>query len=285
MVLIGEYGVLDGGRALVAAVNARATATRVSGLDLGSPVVREVRKRALALGGSYEGGVAVDTSTFRDGPSRKLGIGSSAATAMCTAALVRGTLDETTFRAALEGHRAAAGGRGSGIDLRAAFHGGVVVCGRQPGPVEQGPTSVPGLVLSVFHLGASAQTSELIGTCRRAPDWDRWVGDLRSVAEDGIDAWVAQDPTGWLNAVTRFARTMDGLGRSAGVDLITDRGRELIAAAAQLGGAAKPSGAGGGDIAVAWTPSEDDAETLSGRVSATRLTLAIDPRGLRWEPQ
>ncbi|MGF1511410.1 MAG: mevalonate kinase [Myxococcota bacterium] len=281
-VLLGEYAVLEQGRAMVAAVSARATGVRRGGLDLGSPVVREVRNHALKVGATYRGGVAIHTDAFRDARAGKLGIGSSAATAICTAALILGRGDDATFDVALAGHRAAAGGRGSGIDLRACFHGGVVVCSRQPGPVEAVPSHIPGLKLSVFHLGLSAKTAELIGTCKAAADWNRWVERLRDVSEAGIVAWRRGDADEFLKGVRAFVRAMEGLGESAGIDLITEPGRQLRDAAEALGGAAKPSGAGGGDVAVAWTRPED-AHALAERVSARRLDLDVDPTGLRIE--
>jgi len=276
VVLLGEYGVLEGGEALVAAVNARAVGSRVPDLDLGSPVVAETRARALVQGGRYEGGVSIDTARFRRGKKNKLGIGSSSATALCTAALVREAVDETSFQVALDGHRAASGGRGSGIDLRASYAGGVVTCACQPGPWAPARTELPGYALSVWFLGSSSLTSDLIGRCKAAPAWPLAVADFGALAKDGLAAWAEGEAAGFLAAVDRFGETMGRLGDDAGVDLLTDPGRKLMDAARAIGGAAKPSGAGGGDVAVAWTPEDETLEVDGVR----RLKLSVDLEGL-----
>ncbi|MEM1024085.1 MAG: hypothetical protein AAGD10_06010 [Myxococcota bacterium] len=276
VVLLGEYSVLEGGQALVAAVNARAVGTRVRELDLGSPVVAETRARALVQGGRYDGGIGIDTARFRRGKKTKLGIGSSSATALCTAALVRGAVDETTLQIALDGHRAAAQGRGSGIDLRASFTGGVLTCSRQPGPWAQAPAALPGYTLSIWFLGSSSLTSDLIARCKAASEWSRAVADFGALAREGLVAWAEGEAAGFLGAVRRFGDTMGRLGEDAGVDLLTEPGRTLMAAARAAGGAAKPSGAGGGDVAVAWTPEGEDLQVEGVR----RLKLRIDPVGL-----
>lgn len=282
LVLIGEYGVLEGGRALVGATSARASGARVETLDLGSPVVRKVRACALAAGGQYRGGVDIDTRAFRHGRS-KLGIGSSAATAVCTSALVLGRCDDEAQACALEGHRAASGGRGSGIDILACHRGGVIACERQPGAVVELSTRLPGYQLSVWFLGVASSTSDLIGRCKAAPSWDSWIAIFRDLGEQGIAAWEDGNSPSFLTAVAKFSAAMAGMGQDAGVDLLTPAGAELIDAISALGGAAKPSGAGGGDVALAWTPLGTDLSALAERVSARRLDIDIGAPGLRLE--
>ena len=50
---------------------------------------------------------------------------------------------------------------------------------------------------------------------------------------------------------------MDRLGIAAGVQIVTKEHRCAMTLAEEIGGAAKPSGAGGGDIAVALFDSEE----------------------------
>ncbi len=81
--LIGEYAVLDGGPAVVAAIDCYAVAQLLPAADAVSPFVAAAQAEAGAvlagLGRAAPGGVPViDTAAFSlDG--RKLGLGSSAA--------------------------------------------------------------------------------------------------------------------------------------------------------------------------------------------------------------
>ncbi|MEL6186908.1 MAG: hypothetical protein AAFU79_19970, partial [Myxococcota bacterium] len=108
LVLLGDYAVLEGARALVAAVDRRAVG-RVDAEGPRTEVVEAVLARARAEGAGVDG-VRIDTAGFLEPGGQKLGIGSSAAVAVVTAALARGRGDELTFEVALEGHRDAAGG-------------------------------------------------------------------------------------------------------------------------------------------------------------------------------
>lgn len=115
LVLLGDYAVLAGGPALVAAVDRRAVGA-TGGPIPPSAVVEAVLARAKLEGGRPEL-PEIDTRAFLDEHGQKLGLGSSAAVAVVTAALSLGRDDERILRVALEGHRDAAGGVGSGVDV------------------------------------------------------------------------------------------------------------------------------------------------------------------------
>jgi phosphomevalonate kinase len=76
--------------------------------------------------------IVLDSSAFFGPDGRKAGFGSSAASAVAfalvlgkAAALEGGSLQAFALKAALRGHRAAQGGRGSGYDVYASAHGGM----------------------------------------------------------------------------------------------------------------------------------------------------------------
>ena len=86
--------------------------------------------------------IEVDSSAFFAPGGRKAGFGSSAAAAVAiamligrTAGLEAGELIDFTADAALAGHRASQGGRGSGYDVFASLHGGcgIFTGGLRPG--------------------------------------------------------------------------------------------------------------------------------------------------------
>jgi mevalonate kinase len=135
--LVGEYAVLDGAPAVVAAVSRHAVAQFIAGGAPDSDVVAEavfaarsgLGERAAAL---PPGSVMVDTSAFAAGET-KLGLGSSAATAVASVAAVLelaglpvATHRDLCFSMADQAHRAAQGGLGSGADVAAAVHGGLI---------------------------------------------------------------------------------------------------------------------------------------------------------------
>jgi len=132
--LVGEYAVLEDGPAVLAAVSRHAIAQYIPGMDPMSAVVAEAVKRARAEIGEAAaalplGSVLVNTDDFQQG-QQKLGLGSSAATAVATV----GALFESAgisvaknrpqiLAIAHAAHQAAQGGVGSGADVAAAVEG------------------------------------------------------------------------------------------------------------------------------------------------------------------
>lgn len=280
LMLLGEYAVLEGAPALVAAVNRRASGRRVKVSRYESSVVKAVRGAVEEALGPQPFGMDLDTRCFRDSANTKLGIGSSAATAVAAAALFSGLGDERTLGFALEGHRVAAGGKGSGVDVAASFFGGVLATHVQPAPARPLPTRIPGLRLHVFATGEAASTTRLVSACRKSGRWGHWCQVLRALAEEGVSAYSSSETDRFLSVVARYARAMKGLGEDAGVPVVTERLEAVASQALAMGGAAKPSGAGGGDVAVAWLPEDRSPQDLAERTSTRFVELTVDPKGL-----
>jgi phosphomevalonate kinase len=66
-----------------------------------------------------------------------------------------------------------------------------------------------------------------------------------------VNELLAGRATGAVVAAGRYGRQMAELGKAAGVKIVTDAFEQAAALARELGGDAKPSGAGGGDVGVA----------------------------------
>ncbi len=279
--LLGEYGVIEGGPAMVAAVNRRAWGHALTrSLRSGSPVVRAVLDCATAAGYEVPSGINIDTTTFRDAQGTKLGLGSSSVVAVITAALATGRNDEETLNIAVQGHRDAAGGRGSGVDVAACFYGGVIVTPRQPGPVQQLAHSVQGLELAVLYTGHAASTPELVKGCKASTRWSHWAQVLRQLTLEGIDAWQQQDSLRWLSVVSDYGQAMAGMGRDAGVSVVTEQIDGVMRLAQESGAAAKPSGAGGGDVVVMWGKDRETAARIAEQTSCELVDLQVDANGL-----
>ena len=277
IVLLGDYAVLDGGVAMVGAVNRRATGEVVTENVDASSVVRAVLEHGKR---DVPGSIRIDTSSFHTAAGDKLGLGSSAAVAVVASTLVLDTGDESVLSLAIEAHRAAAGGEGSGADVAAAYHGGVVAARRQPSPVEPLPSRIPGLTMSVLFAGKSAKTKDLVAAARKCSRWSHWMTVLKPLAERGIDAWCRGQTQLFTSIVDRYGRAMGGLGKDAGVSIVTDEIDAVIKLAAEGGGAAKPSGAGGGDVVVMWAADESLAPSIAERTGLQLLDLEIDPAGM-----
>lgn len=281
LMLLGDYAVLAGGVAVVAAVNRRAGGElEPEGVTSMSPVVRAVLARAKEAGYEAPTGVRIDTSTFHDQTGSKLGLGSSAVVAVITAALATGKGDDETLRIAVDGHRDAAGGKGSGVDVAACFSGGVIACLRQPGPIEPLPSQVRGLHLSVLYTGTAASTPKLVGRVQASDRWPRWAEILEELTEEGVEAWKKQDSRRFLSVVSKYGRAMASMGKDADAPVVTEQIEAVMDAADARGAAAKPSGAGGGDVVVMWSEQPAIAEQIAADTGCEVVDIAVDPRGL-----
>jgi ERG8-type phosphomevalonate kinase len=314
--LIGEYAVLHGHPAIVAAVDRRVTGRFISGGAPATPLVQSivdvVRNYLLEDGGTPPDGAPLLDSSALASSTGKLGLGSSAAVA---AAGVGALLDaagcdlEYTQTLALmlahRAHRAAQGGRGSGADVAAAIYGGIISYRRQGQDVtvqsyrRQGqdvtvqPVELPnGVELVVFSTGTPSSTVDHVRAlevyAKEKPEpWSARLTEIGAVARNFTAACVDDAAPGIFEAVTRANVLLDLLGREMGLPIVTPALAEAAKLAADLGGAAKPSGAGGGDVGVAFLTDEKAAETFRARASHLGLeilSIRTGADGLRREP-
>ncbi len=288
--LVGEYGVLSGGTAVVAAVDRRVTGRFVAGAAPASPVVAEAVRLArghLETQGLPlpDGAPLVDSSALSDG-DRKLGLGSSAAAAAvavgATFAAAGADLARDRpllFVLAERAHRAAQGGRGSGADVAAAVFGGVMAYGRtaEAAPKIE-PLSARPIEVIVFSAGTSRSTADAVRTIEAlaARDPARHAArmtEIRDAADAFLRGWQAADGGAVVAAARDAGVALAALERDAGIDIWTDPVRAAATLAEELGGTAKPSGAGGGDVGVAFLTDRGAAATFRER--APHLGLEI----------
>lgn len=285
LMILGEYGVLEGGRAMACAVDRRATGRFAEAAPPPTPVIEWVLRLAEAAGFPRAGsGISVDTRSFSDGRGMKLGIGSSAAVAIVASALATGDGDETALELALRAHKQAGGG-GSGVDVVTCFSGGVIASASQPAIVSALPGRLRGLELAVLYTGESASTPELISRCKAAPGWKTHAAALARLADEGIDAWSKQQADRFLSVVARAGRAYQALGRDAGAALVTEPMEAIMRLAGEASAAAKPSGAGGGDVMLLFSRDPQLGASLAEKTGTHLVEIAIDPVGLKREPQ
>lgn len=280
--LLGEYGVLAGGRAMVAAVNRRAYGTTNPAAPPPTPVVAAAIQLAEGHGCKRLGdGITIDTRAFYDGPI-KLGLGSSAAAAMIATALATEQEDETALDLAVRAHRNAAGG-GSGVDVAAAFYGGVLASAQQPAPVSPLPSRLRGLELYILATKEATSTADFIARAQAFSGFSAAAQELSRFAEEGIAAWSKQDAARFLSVIALVGRRLERLGADAGIPIVTPVIAEAMRIAGRHGAAAKPSGAGGGDVIVLFAAEEKVADEVAQGAGLTRIDAKVDPVGLRRE--
>lgn len=282
--LIGEYAVLDGAQAVVAAIDCYAVARLQLECEApASPFIAaaltEARSELLRLGrpiSANAGLPVVDTEAFsREG--RKLGLGSSAAaTVAAVGALFHAAgvdLTDAEHRAALHSaarraHDAAQGVAGSGADVQAAVFGGMrtVQAGARSAETLQLPAP---LELRLVATSQSASTAELVA-CYRAAGAGATPGRaaMAQASQRFVAACRAGAASAVLEAIAEAEAAFLALGRALGRDLCTAEHRLIAEAARRAGGVAKPSGAGGGDLAVAFLPDARAADALAQDLSA-----------------
>lgn len=314
LVLLGEYAVVDGAPALVAAVDrfvtvalenvptadwCRLRAPQLSdqawsfsltpnGVNWTEPADGRTALVAAALTVALEDGLlqadqkvdlSVANPAFFHG-DQKLGIGSSAAVTVALARLLL-PMDSPTaavHQLAERIHHRFQGGRGSGIDIAASAWGGVICFQRRNSdspairPVSW-PTSLQWLAL---WTGSSASTRGFLNQVRqlKQTDSERYnacFDRLRALAESGIEQLCDTTVDAFCDTVNRYHDAMAALGDAANIDIVSEPHRALSALSRQHGAAYKPSGAGGGDIGLAF----GSAATIRN------LAAAADQHGYR----
>jgi mevalonate kinase len=298
--LVGEYAVLDGGTAVVAAVDRRAIGRFVPGAAPSTPLIaeaiRSVGDHLEEIGAALpDGAPEIDSSRF-SAAGAKLGLGSSAAVAVVA---VGALLDAAgrdvdgnhalAFTLADRAHRAAQGGRGSGGDVAAAVFGGVIGYSRAAdgAPVVRTLGRVPG-ELVVYSAGPPHSTVTSIrdvqALARRDPSrYAHRMDEIAAATANFLHAWEARDGSAVVSAVHEAGAALVALGRNAEMDIWTDPVRAAARLAEELGGAAKPSGAGGGDVGIAFFTDAEAAKSFRARapgIGLGILPILIGGRGL-----
>ncbi len=298
----GEYAVLQGAEAVVTAVDRRTVAKTSRDVSYTSPIVSAVREHMAHVPGS-------DRDTAQDIPllevsstgfkirREKIGLGSSAA----VAAAASGTLFEWSgmkisdhrsriLDLAIQAHRDVQEGRGSGADVAAAVQGGTLIftMGKAPEAID-----ISGVEIVAVWSGRAASTTELIGKindfARRDANAHRACFDeLCAGAARLAEAYRAARPERIIAETLSYGESMNRLGQASGAPIVAAEHDLVTTLARDLGGAAKPSGAGGGDVAIAIFEDPAAARQLRSRCRShglIPLDIKLSAPGLRRESQ
>ncbi len=265
--VMGEYAVLNGGDAIVAAVDHGVRCRVQSGSGISTPdgdtrFVQAALKQAEAPIHHYE------FSVWNPLPiEHKVGLGGSAAAVVAAfgaARLAQGQqMNEADLALAKSAHFQVQGS-GSGRDVMASYYGGLSrFCG------EDRRVLAP-LPLTVIHTGQAAHTGPRVQAYQALGPQPAFLQE----AADLVNAFES-DP---VEALLAYGQLLHDLSQRSDFCYMTEQHAEIIALSRHYGGGAKPSGAGGGDIAVALIP-DKSARTAFVAACASQ-GLAEVPVGL-----
>lgn len=301
LMISGEYAVLEGAVAVVASADVRVYARwsqRPAGDSPsaigGSPQSLQsypeavlTRKLAEEAAGTVQGELTIDATDLRKS-GRKLGLGSSAAASAAAAGAILASqgqnlndpaVQRRAFELAWAGHKAIAP-EGSGADVAAAALGGFVRFRLENGQVAEAERMEwPAHVSTrVVWTGKEARTSEFVRAVRAyeardAAGYGAIRDSLHGQAVRFADAIQAGDGPEIIAAAGAYGQAMGQLGNAAGVSIVTHELQQIATLASRHGGSAKPSGAGGGDVAIAFFTSESDALAFDAACRSEALDL------------
>ncbi|MFI9605464.1 phosphomevalonate kinase [Streptomyces sp. NPDC052043] len=224
--------------------------------------------------------VSVSSRLHEDG--RKFGLGSSGAVTVATIAAVSAYCGlelshDSRFRLAVLA-TARIDPKGSGGDLAASTYGGWIAYRAPdrafvldlaehegvegalrapwPGCATRRLPPPADLCLEVGWTGNPASTTALVSdlhrrTWRGSASHHRFVAATTDFVHAAIDALESGDDPGLLRQIRRARGELARLDAEAGLGIFTPELTALCDAAESVGGAAKPSGAGGGDCGIA----------------------------------
>ncbi|WAX82246.1 phosphomevalonate kinase [Streptomyces sp. KMM 9044] len=247
----------------------------------------EVVGRLLAERGLPVPALDVSVGSRLHDNGRKFGLGSSGAVTVATVAAVASFCGmelspDDRFRLAMLA-TAQIDAKGSGGDLAASTWGGwiayrapdraaVLDLARRlgvdrtlhapwPGFEVRRLPPPRGLSLEVGWTGEPASTADLVSdlhrrTWRGTASHRRFVETTTDCVHASVAALEAGDPQGLLDQIRRARQELARLDDEVGLGIFTARLTALCAAAEAVGGAAKPSGAGGGDCGIALLDAE-----------------------------
>jgi len=268
IVLSGEYAVLFGAPAICMAVQRRAVVTITDAPDakgtIATPGYGGADAAAIidAVDANSRRGrcFELDTRAFSE-QGKKIGIGSSAALVVALVAALKDSTD--VFSAALVAHGKFQGRAGSGVDVAAAVHGGLIEYEMRAGNVR--PLAWPeGLAMRVLWTGIAASTGaklDKLAETRGQPSRATLGEGARHMAKawrSGDAGRILSEYAAYIDALRRFSLDHDLGVFDAGHDELTD-----AAIAANL--VYKPAGAGGGDIGVLFGQDPAALDAFTGK--------------------
>ena len=228
--------------------------------------------------------IIVDSSEFfqttKDGTAIKLGIGSSAAVSVgITQALFQYQEIESSPRNLLTQansiHQILQGKQGSGIDVTCCFADqGVIECTKES--INNHTWSIlnwpNGLHLKVLTTGQGASTKRLVTNYEMAgnlhsKEFKNALDQFMEITQNLSIAWKSEDVDHIIGLLTAYDVQIKKLDKIGDIGIYTQVHTEIQNIASRYNVFYKPSGAGGGDIGLAFSSSLDELNDFSHEIS------------------
>ena len=304
LVISGEYAVLTGAPALVAAVDRRVTCTLTTrtaggwhfvsaGFEDDQAITKQdvftappntipgIARRSIAEPDAPQHiEVQIDSAPcYREGI--KLGVGSSAATVTAVATAFGVLAGSAPRLTDLYDLHADFQGGGSGLDVAAAVTGGVI---RFEDRVAT-PVRLPrGIHLAFVFTGSGTRTATLLAA------FDAWrqrgstapLERLAAAAREVVDSTA--HPDAFLGALGEYTNLLERFDQTTRIGIFGPGHRRARELASRLGVVYKPSGAGGGDTGVGASTDIDVISAFEETAKAAGLAvlrMAIAPQGVQ----
>lgn len=211
--------------------------------------------------------IKIDTRKFYHKSREKLGLGASAAITVALLAALQAYIGMPVsgidlYEEAFPIHRQAQGKLGSGSDIAASAVGGIIQY-QMPKDVTSGIGIIESLnwpenlhVIPVW-AGKSASTQDLVQRVRayreQEPEtYSSVMNPMINLAEKGCNAFKAADLEALFEIITDYAVLERKLGEASKTDIVSDSHQQIAKVVQSAGGVYKPSGAGNGDMGVAF---------------------------------
>ena len=233
---------------------------------------------------AYE--ISLNTQEFYlTGKKQKLGLGSSAA---LTVGLVQGILyllnrddirvidPHHLFSVAEQIHFQAQGGKGSGIDIASSCFGGLILFQRltdrdQYSFKTEAIEFPDDLKILPVWTGISASTPEKVRQVQKLREKNRQTYNsilinLTEISQKACVALMNQDTSQFIIYCKEYDRALKELSEASKADIISPVHETISRIVSAEGAVYKPSGAGGGDIGLAFTQSSEIAQHVSDKL-------------------
>lgn len=242
LVIAGEYAVIDGAPSIVMAINRGVEAIVTANTDLTTPngdtrFVEHARNTNFGL-------TFADWNPVTELMKDKPGFGGSAA-----ACVVATAFSDSPLESAVQIHHDIQGS-GSGIDVMASLYGGIFLWN----PQNKERTVLPPIHPVVVWTGKSAKTGPRVEQYLSYPNRQWFVDNSKRFTLQFLQNPIAATKALYNNLVS--------MSKEAGIEYVTAEIQEIVDLALQHDGAAKPSGAGGGDCVIAFFQTVDTARSF-----------------------
>lgn len=215
-------------------------------------------------------------SFYHQKSGSKLGLGASAAITVSLLSALSKFIGQPIsgndlYREAFQIHRKAQGKLGSGADIAASAVGGVLEYqmagyGAEDGTLE--PIAWPSnLIMIPIWAGYSASTQDLVRKVEyfqenNPEEFNGIMDPLKELSELGCKTFKNGDTKEFLKIVDQFILQEMKLGTASSTEIISEAHKNIMDTVKSAGGVYKPSGAGSGDIGVAFCDNQDTADRI-----------------------